>query len=150
MTITNTVFDSKYCSIKLCKTALSFCSSQNTSNRRRSRAFFYNFQTEKSLWRCFFIKHILYTAFCDQLYLFNDLSTPRSLHLMISEYPNEVHLCMKRTWNYNMLFEFAWKTSYQRKGFHTYSYIFVRLLLWLPLTAAIVLEQFRIELFAVV
>ena len=69
---------------------------------------------------------------------------------MISEYHDEVHLCMKRTWNYNMLFEFAWKSSYERKGFHTYSYIFVRLLLWLPLTAAIVLEQFHIELFAVV
>ena len=53
----------------------------------------------------------------------------------------------------DMLFEFAWKSLYQWKGFHTpprrcLSYIFGQLLLWLPQTAAVVLEQFRIELFA--
>lgn len=76
-------------------------------------SFIYSFQTEKGI----SIQHILYTAFCDKAFLFNDLSIPRSPHLMISEHPNEVHLCMKRTWNYNALYEFVWKSPSQRKAF---------------------------------
>ena len=80
----------------------------------------YSFQTEKGICKWFSIQHILYAAFCDKAFLFNALSIPRSPYLMISEHPNEVHLCLKRTWNYNMLYEFVWKSPSQRKVFiHT-------------------------------
>ena len=71
---------------------------------------------------------------------------------MISEHPNELYICMKKTQNYNMLSEFVWKGSYQWKGFHTHPYIervyrifLASCFLRLSLTAAIAFEQFCIE-----
>ena len=113
------------------------------------KSFIYIFQTEKDLCKCFSIQYILYTVFSDKPYLFNDLSIPRSRHLLIIEHLNKGHRCMKRIQNYNTF----WICLEKSKAMGGFSYTPLDwrwLFLWLPLTAAIVLGQICVELLATV
>ena len=128
--------------------------SQSTSNSRRSRALFTAFKLKRAFANGFpfytsFIQPFVTRLSSSMISAYQDphiswlVSIPTKF-ISVWKGPDIITCSMNLSGKVHL----KGRLSYILLDRRFLSYIFCRLLLWLPLTAAIVLEQFRVELLA--
>ena len=114
------------------------------------KCFVYNFQTEKFLRKCPSVQHILCTAFCCASSVISAYTDPHILWSWASQWTSSLY---EKDTELQHSFRICHEKYLSMKGLlctpldrRCSSYISGPLLLLFPLTAAIVLKPFRIEL----